>query len=348
MSWIKERRITSFFFGSYDTVDSMSIQSISETECKEMVESHDCAGNIMEETSPNLFSYKVSPKGEGSWMRVVTYAIKNCVVQQISLKKDCLNCPITSPFGVLTNKSDASSVITHDATIIWTNPVLEKDEKCSLKLVHRGSAVITKMDSGIFKLIDDTHQLEFNYQPDTISICEHKFHKLLNMERAYIQIPEKNNKSLTRFFNRKTKTCLSYTSNSHEKCQSGLDQKFILQPNLMISTANLSYSPQCFIFIDQALYKFDCAIGKPNVSTLVWNPNTLQITDGNLCLETKPNSRVSANNCVPENESQQWLLEAPLFEVNNTDEENQSLLAQHHQFIADKSVDRANILEKEI
>lgn len=52
------------------------------------------------------------------------------------------------------------------------------------------------------------------------------------------------------------------------------------------------------------------------------------------------------NTCLPENENQHWLLKPPLFETNNTDEENQHLLAQLYQFIEDKAVVRANILEK--
>ena len=348
MSWIKERKITGFFFGSYDTIDSMSIQTISETECKEMVETHDCAGNVMEETSPNLFSYKASPMGEGSWMRTVTYSIKNCVVQLISLKKDCLNCPISSPFGILTNNSDISSVITHDATIIWTNPVLAPDEKCSLKRVYRGTAVITKLENGSFKLIDETNQLEFHYQPEITQICQHKFHKLLNIDTAYIQLPEKNDKTWTRFYNKKSKDCLAYTPLTHETCQSTVNQKFALLPNLTIISANTTFDTQCFTFVDQILSKFNCDYSKRNATKLVWNPNTLQITDGIQCLETRNNSRVAADKCMENVDAQQWLLEAPLHETNNTEEENQPLLAQHHQFVEDKSVERANILEREI
>ena len=52
-------------------------------------------------------------------------------------------------------------------------------------------------------------------------------------------------------------------------------------------------------------------------------------------------------NCT-QNENQQWQLGAPQHETENTDEENQPLLAQHHQFIEDKAVARDNKLEEEI
>jgi hypothetical protein len=118
MTWVKQRVVTGYFFASYDTVDSMSIQTLSTIECQNMVETHDCDGNKMKEISPNLFSYKASPNGKGTWMQTKVEKIKNCIVQEITLKKDCRTCPITSAFGILTNDSNASSAITHDSTII--------------------------------------------------------------------------------------------------------------------------------------------------------------------------------------------------------------------------------------
>ena len=37
------------------------------------------------------------------------FRVKNCVLEKTTLKKDCRNCPITYPFGILTN----NSMITH-------------------------------------------------------------------------------------------------------------------------------------------------------------------------------------------------------------------------------------------
>lgn len=345
MAWLKERKVTGYFFGSYDTIDSMSIQTISEIECKKLVEVHDCDGNVMEETSPNLFSYKASPTGEGSWMSTVVYTIKNCIVQQISLKRDCLNCPITSPFGILTNNSDETSVITHDATIIWSTPKLNNDEKCSLKRVHKGTAVITKMENELFKLVDETNQLEFHYSPEVITMCEHKFHKLVNIDTAYIQLPDKTNKTWTHFFNKNSSNCLSYGSLAQEKCQSLIEQKFALLPNLIITTTTQNF---CFTFTNQTFSRFNCDSPKVNINKLVWNPNTLQITDGKHCLKALNTTRVLATTCIENDQTQQWLPEVPIHEINNTDEENQPLLAQHHQFVEDKAVERANVLESEI
>ena len=81
MTWLKERKVTGYFFGAFDTVDSMNIQTISVNECKNLIETHDCDGNKMEETSQNVFSYKASPKTKGSWLQTFTDSIKNCVVQ---------------------------------------------------------------------------------------------------------------------------------------------------------------------------------------------------------------------------------------------------------------------------
>ena len=69
---------------------------------------------------------------------------------------------------------------------------------------------------------------------------------------------------------------------------------------------------------------------------LIWKS---QKTDGQFFLQAEKDLTVSVANCT-QNENQQWQLGAPQHETENTDEENQPLLAQHHQFIEDKAVAR--------
>ena len=88
MAWIKERTINGYFFGSQDTIDAMRVQPVSATECTKIVLMHECAGNVMEETKHNLFSFKASPMGGGYWMRTVKYSVKNCVVQEKILNQN--------------------------------------------------------------------------------------------------------------------------------------------------------------------------------------------------------------------------------------------------------------------
>ena len=226
MIWVKERVITGYFFGSYDTVDSMSVQTISPVECQRMVETKECAGNKMVEISPKTFSYKASPNSEGTWMQRITFIVRNCVLEEITLKKDCRNCPITYPFGILTNNSDASSMITHGFTIIWTSPTMLEDERCALKKEHNGTGLTTKISKNHFKLIDEVNQLEFKYTDEVIKFCNHTFYKLSNIKNAFIQFPKKENDTWTLLYNKANKKCLDYIKLSLVECKNVETQKF--------------------------------------------------------------------------------------------------------------------------
>ena len=76
--------------------------------------------------------------------------------------------------------------MTHDATIVWSPMNYTEDEKCKVKKIHDGNGIKTKLADNTFKLIDETNQLEFHFQNETFSICNHQFHKLLNIDNAYI------------------------------------------------------------------------------------------------------------------------------------------------------------------
>ena len=49
MTWLKEKNITGFFFGGFDTTTALNIQKVSVRECREIIETHDCSGNKMEQ-----------------------------------------------------------------------------------------------------------------------------------------------------------------------------------------------------------------------------------------------------------------------------------------------------------
>ena len=347
MTWLKERKVTSYLFGAFDTVDSMNIQTISVNECKNLIETHDCDGNRMEETSQNVFSYKASPKTKGSWMQTLTDSIKNCVVQEIVLKKDCLNCSITSPFGTLTNDSSASSVITHDATIVWDLPTVSEDEKCSLKLVHEGTGIAMQMENDSFKFIDDANQLEYHYMNETTKICTHTFHKLLTIDNAYIQFPDKINKTWSNLYNSHTHQCFNWKNIQQSTCSTSDEtQRFMLLPqDLVIHPAEQKIEEKCFFFGTSVINIATCE--RIEEEKLVYNPETKQISDGTRCLVAGQSMTIYPEKCNDSAE-QKWFLDAPHHKSTNTEEEDQPLLAQHHQFVDDEAVERDNVLEREI
>ena len=347
MAWVKERKITGYFFGSYDTIDTMRILTLSAEECRKMMFTHECDGNAMKETKANTFAYTASPHGEGSWMRTVTYSVKNCVVQEVTLKRDCLNCPITAPSGILTNNTEATSVITGTSTFIWTLPMLQDDERCLLKKVHDGTGIISQLGDGSSKIIDESNQLEFHYESKTTPICKHTFHKLVNMHGAYVEFKDSIIKRGTHLYNKQSKKCLNHEVMSQEQCQPIDSQKFKINSKLNLEVAIESNNYNCFSFSNTNLKRRECDIQNHPSNPLFWNHETKQISDGSQCLESQENNSVKATPCN-RNENQQWLLDAPKHEDTNTDEEDQPLLVQHHQFIENKLIDDDNILQDEI
>ena len=218
MAWIKERTINGYFFGSHDTIDAMRVQPVSATECTKIVLMHECAGNVMEETKHNLFSFKASPMGGGYWMRTVKYSVKNCVVQEKILIKNCLDCPTTSPYGVLKNGSKATSVVTHDSTIVWVPPTWNDDEKCSIKKVQKKLGNSTELRDGSNKLFDESNQLQFHFEKETTSICNRTFNKLKNVQGAYLQIKWLSNNTGIHLYNIESEKWLNYETMSLERC----------------------------------------------------------------------------------------------------------------------------------
>ncbi len=70
----------------------------------------------------NTLKCLLEPEGEGCWMTTQSYKAKSCITQIIKLAKQCHDCPVTSPFGILANSSDAEFAKHNDLTIVWKKP----------------------------------------------------------------------------------------------------------------------------------------------------------------------------------------------------------------------------------
>ena len=177
--------------------------------------------------------------------------------------------------------------MTHDATIVWSPMNYTEDEKCKVKKIHDGNGIKTKLADNTFKLIDETNQLEFHFQNETFSICNHQFHKLLNIDNAYIEIEDKNNRSKTHLYNPHIDACLKFNGLILEKCQIEKKKKnFAISSNLVIQPEEKKDA--CFTFYLKELnYEHECKTKKNPSSPLIWNPDTPQITDGQLCTQRK-------------------------------------------------------------
>jgi len=225
-TWIKTKKIEGFFFGGYDTTFTTSSRPMAEKECWEMVQYHRCFENGME-GAQDSFAFTASPVGEGAWMQTKEYGIINCLLQRITLRKDCLNCPISSPYGILTNNSDVSFVRHHNSIIVWDASKANISDQCRLKELKNGTGLVTKVDTSSLKLVDNTAQLEFFYHENLENICKRPLRKLKNLDAAYLHITAQN---WSHIYNVETKICLDINM-QNAPCDGQKPHEFILIGN---------------------------------------------------------------------------------------------------------------------
>ena len=84
------------------------------------------------------------------------------------------------------------------------------------------------MEKNSFKFIDDANQLEYHYMNETTKICTHTFHKLLTIDNAYIQFPEKINKTWSNLYNSHTHQCFNWKNIEKSPCSTS-DETFLFK-----------------------------------------------------------------------------------------------------------------------
>ncbi|EFX71983.1 hypothetical protein DAPPUDRAFT_111188 [Daphnia pulex] len=58
-----------YFFGSFDTIDTMVTSVTTVDECRQLVKSHVCDGNKMTKLNENAYEFKGNPTQKGTWMQ---------------------------------------------------------------------------------------------------------------------------------------------------------------------------------------------------------------------------------------------------------------------------------------
>jgi hypothetical protein len=48
-------------------------------------------------------------------------------------EKDCINCPITSPFGIVKALPNDTFVMQQDSFIVWTRQIRDLESECKIK-----------------------------------------------------------------------------------------------------------------------------------------------------------------------------------------------------------------------
>ncbi len=365
-TWIKTKKIVGYFFGAYDTTFTTSSRPVTEKECWEMAQYQRCFENSME-GEVDSFSFTTPPEGEGAWMQIKTYGLINCMLQKITIRKDCLHCPITSPFGLLTNNSGVSFVRHHDSIIVWDASKANISGQCNLKILQLGSGLVYKVDSNSLKLVDSASQLEYFYYENVETICTKSLHKLKNLDSAYLQIIAQDWSHIS---NVDTKLCLD-TNLEEVDCNSQKPQEFILYKNeLALNLTHLAVTkknclrPMILLGLYNTMGRMR-ARDKNNIrffdvistdcdrkANFRWNSDTMEITAfmpnwREACLTAVVGSQPTLKNCTQE-KNQKWIFGLPEIPTKRRMDDSQPLLLQHHQYMERQATVHENVLEKEI
>ena len=187
--WISQKTITTNSLFSHDTTFKKAALKVGAEECWATVRyPQTCDGNPMQKDG-RTFRHLREPEGDGYWMTEQVYKTKNCVSQEIQLAKECHDCPVTSPFGILTNDSRDEYAHHNDLTIVWKLPE-SKDPICDVKIFFEGTgSLTTSLKTG--KLDDRTAQLEFLFENNVNKICsEALVYPVLGLPSTYLEIIE--------------------------------------------------------------------------------------------------------------------------------------------------------------
>ena len=127
--------------------------------------------------------------GEGQWMTTQSFTAKICVTQIITLQKECHNCRVTSPYGILSNSSNDEFATHNDLAIVWKKPDANQEPDCDFKHIWSGTGNLTRGKTQS-KLEDATSQLEMIFQNNMKTLCTNETaYPILCIPETYI--PEK-------------------------------------------------------------------------------------------------------------------------------------------------------------
>ncbi|EFX61153.1 hypothetical protein DAPPUDRAFT_122491 [Daphnia pulex] len=168
--WLSQKEISTNFLLSHDTTFKKQVLKVSANDCWASAQYPEmCDTNPMTKDG-NTLKYLLEPEGEGYWMTTQSYKAKSCITQIIKLAKQCHDCPVTSPFGILANSSDAGFAKHNDLTIVWKKPDSSQEPDCDIKTIFTGSGNLT---DGIkqSKLEDANSQIEIILNNSITRLC---------------------------------------------------------------------------------------------------------------------------------------------------------------------------------
>ena len=158
-------------------------------------------------------------------MTTQSFTAKNCITQIITLKKECHNCKVTSPFGIIANSSNDEFATHNDLTIVWTKPDANQEPECDYKNIWTGTGNLTNGKTQS-KLEDSNSQLEMIFNNTMQTLCTNETaYPVLGVPETYITISNRSSRrkretddypaGVIRLANA-TLYCISYPQNPYD------------------------------------------------------------------------------------------------------------------------------------
>jgi hypothetical protein len=161
--WLSQKEVSTNFLLSHDTTYTKQVLKVSSSDCwKSAQYPQMCDTNPMTKDGDTL-KFLQEPDGKGQWMTTQTFVAKNCVTQAIKLAKECHECPVTSPFGIIANSSNEEFANHNDLTIVWRRPDATQEPECAYKTILSSRGNLTRGFSQS-KLEDYSAQLELVFK----------------------------------------------------------------------------------------------------------------------------------------------------------------------------------------
>ncbi|KAI9560543.1 hypothetical protein GHT06_011484 [Daphnia sinensis] len=198
--WLSTKEISTNFLLSHDTVFKKQILKVSAGECWATAQyPHTCVTSPMVKDG-KTYRYLQEPEGEGYWMTTQAYTTKNCVTQIIQLSKECHECPVMSPFGILANSSTIEFSNHNDLTIVWKAPD-PKEPTCDINIVFQGKGNLTKGQKQS-RIEDNVAQLEIIIATNKTKICTNDtVYPVIGLPDTFINVEEVTKRKNREAFN---------------------------------------------------------------------------------------------------------------------------------------------------
>ena len=139
------------------------------------------------------------------YMQTVGHATETCLYEQITLTKDCADCPISTPVGPIGNVDQVETkngtmwfaALFSEGTMMWKGKEGSM-EKCNKTTLESGEGRLYRINNETFRLADPSKQLDFiiskeimNGNDCNVSLAENQFW-IIQMPGIYVTIKRKS------------------------------------------------------------------------------------------------------------------------------------------------------------